>query len=405
MTSYIHYVKNESAGDVLAVVLSPELDMSFDLVLGAGNHVQYDELLGAGAVAVPRAEDAATFADNRIKLRVGGSWFSIYECGGKVRCKAGDDFDKDAPEIPGRSGYPTIALVVDKDGKPQTEVYKMLSGTGLAHASWVTVAQGLYGVGDNHNLIEKLASSGVDYGPWRDMGAPPAGLAGPMSAVSWVAQRYSIYVLGLDGIMYERAWLTSRWENWIIHTPPRDTSIKGIASVSWVAGQYAVYVTTDTGDLFEKYWKLDHWEDWGTLGQPSTARLLGPVTAVCWSGSRYGVYALGDDGNVWQKWWATSWSGWDSIGAPEGVSLVSLASVCMDDRIYVVAAVGSDKNLWVRRYKHGWYDWEKIGAPASGLAGAVTAGYDGNAYTYYALGEDGVLYMFKKGAWAEVNAS
>jgi hypothetical protein len=164
-----------------------------------------------------------------------------------------------------------------------------------------------------------------------------------------------------------------------------------------------VYVTTNTGDVYEKYWRVDHWDDWGHLGRPTTARLLGPITAVCWSGSRYGIYAIGDDGNVWQKWWATSWSGWDSIGAPKDVQLISLSSACLSDRVYVIAGIGSDKNLWVRRYQRGWYDWEKIGAPASGLDGPIAVGYDSGAYTYYARGADGVLYGYYSGGWHVIN--
>lgn len=408
MTSYIHQVTNKSGRDIHVVVLSPSLQMSYDLVLGAGEHVQYDKLLGPGAAPVPRAEDAGQFDANRIKLRIGANWFSIYECKAKVRVAKGAAFDVNAPEIAGQSAYPTIELVIAADESIHAEIYPMLRGSGLAYAYWTTASDGLYGVGDDGNLIQKVSTSFAEWQPWSDLGKPPAGLAGPVTAVSWVAQRYSVYALGTDGMMYERSWLTSRWEQWMIHAPPPQVTLAGLSAVSWIAGQYAVYATGTNGNLYEKFWKVDHWVDWSFLGRPADTALTGPITAVSWSSSRYGIYALGEDGNVWQKWWATSWSDWESIGKPPGdVTIKTLSSVCLSDRCYVVAAVCSDKSLWVRRYQRGWYDWEKIGSPGPGLDGPLAAGmYSYANYVYYARAADGALYYHEpKWGWHLVDGS
>lgn len=408
MTTYIHQVTNKSQQEIHVIVLSASLDKSYDVVLGPGEIVQYDKLLHVGGAPVPRAESAGDFEKNRIKLRIGTNWFAIYECQTKVRLVAGDTFNASAEAIPGEATYPTIELVIGSDGTVRADIYSIVRGDVLAAVGWTALGQvGLYGIGDEQNLVEKAFTT--SWGPWTDLGKPPAGLAGPLTGVSWVAGRYAIYALGTDGTMYERAWLTNRWEGWIIHNPPPQASITGLASVSWIAGRYAVYAVTNMGDIQQKFWNTDHWEDWSNLGHPpDNVRLTGLVTAVCWSGSRFGIYALGNDGQIWQKWWATSWSDWESIGTPPGVTIKSLSSSSGVDRNYSVSAVGSDGKLWVRRYKYGWYDWELYGDPGVALDGPVAdfanvSDPNYNFYNYFTRGKDGAIYCLYNGKWRQLD--
>jgi hypothetical protein len=394
MTSYIHKVANEGSNEAHLIVLSPALQVSYDLVLGPGEQVQYDKLLDAGAAPIPVAENQATFDTSRIKLRIGSVWFSIYECQGSVRCVKGDTFDANAAKIAGQASYPTIKLVITSDGV-RADYYQMIKGSGLVVATWMTASSGVYGVGDQDNLLQKLFNG--SWQPWQDLKKPPAGLAGPVAAVCWLAQRYSIFALGKDGNLYELSWLTGYWNSWQVLLAP-DSPIVGVSAVSWITDQYAIYVTTQSGNVYVKYFQ-NGYSDWQNFGSPTGVNLTGPITAVSWSSSRYGVYALGSDGTVWQKWWAPGgWSGWEATGAPPAsVTIKSLSSAYQSDRVYVIAAIGSDGNLWVHRYKRGWYDWETYKQPkTTPLNGVIAAAADfqGTEYDYLAIGNDGAMYMY-----------
>ena len=343
MTSYIHKVANEGSNEAHLIVLSPALQVSYDVVLGPGDQVRYDHLLDAGAAPIPIAENQESFENSRIMLRIGSVWFSIYECQGSVRCVKGDTFDANAAKIDGHSKYPAIKLVITNDGV-RADYYQIIRGSGLVVATWMTAAAGVYGVGDEENLLQKVFN-GSNWQPWQSLKKPPAGLAGPVAAVCWLAQRYSIFALGKDGNLYELSWLTGYWNSWQAHLAP-SSPIIGVSAVSWIADQYQIFVTTQSGNIYAKTFD-NGYSDWVNFGAPSSATLTGPITAVSWSGSRYGVYALGSDGAVWQKWWApTGWSGWEATGSPPApVTVKSLSSIFQSDRTYVVAAVGSDGNL------------------------------------------------------------
>jgi hypothetical protein len=395
MTSYIHKVANEGSNEAHLIVLSPALQVSYDVVLGPGEEVRYDKLLDAGAAPVPVAENKESFDTSRIKLRIGSVWFSIYECQGTIRCVKGDTFDVKAANIAGHASFPTIKLVITND-EARADYYQIIRGSGLVVASWMTISAGVYGVGDEDNLLQKYWN-GSGWQPWQDLKKPPAGLAGPVAAVCWLAQRYSIFALGKDGSLYELSWLTGYWNQWQVHLAP-DSPIVGVSAVSWIADQYAIFVTTKSGNIYVKYFN-NGYSNWQNFGSPSGVSLAGPITAVSWSSSRYGVYALGSDGAVWQKWWAPGgYSGWEATGAPAApVTIKSLSSVYQRDRVYVIAAIGSDGNLWVHRYKHGWYDWQTYKQPkTTALNGVVAAGGDFGVieYDYLALGTDGAMYMY-----------
>jgi hypothetical protein len=403
MPFYIHQVNNKSGQEIHLIALSSNYTVSYDLVLGPGEVVKYDKLLRAGGLPVPAAGDERTFEAQRIMVRVGAAWFSLFEDKARVRFVKGESYQANALPVNGRSDYPTIELVIGADGTFTAEIYSIVLGPDLACATWALSRTGLYGVGDINNLIQKTFIMGT-WGAWGDLETPPhVALAGPLTAVCWNVGRYGMYAAGADGKLYSLLWLTSGWEPWGEFPSLPKGKAAGLAAASWISGRYGVYAVSSEGNLYERYWTTDHWVGWNDHQQPGNVRLKGPVTAVSYSGSRVAIYAYGSDGNVWQKWWAVSWSGWESIGAPSGLTIKSLSSASAVDRNYVVAAICSDNRLWVRRYKYGWYDWETYdtppGVPLDGPLTIVASPTDPSYYfyVYYARGRDGAIYQYYGG--------
>ncbi len=406
MNNYIHRVTNQSRNYVQLIVLHKSDRLSYDLVLGPDQSVDYASLYGAASAPVPVADSAADFADAHIWLRVGDRVSALYARGGKVRHAADGRFDERAPSLGGFAGPGPIALVVGPEGGVAGELVRFATGPQIAAVAWANSRYALYGTNQRDGTLVQKAYLTAHWAPWESLGKPAAGLAGPIAAASWADFRYSVYALGSDGLLYEKAWLTDRWEEWMQHASPDGVALRDFAAVKWETGRYGIYAVGNNGDLYQRWWGLNQWHPWENLGRPDPIGLAGAITAVSWSGYRYGVYALGTDGQVWQKWYGSGWSGWESVGRPDS-PLRTLASTSWSDRQYAIAGVCQDGNLWCREYRHAWSPWKNLGKPeASPLAGpACAVSWRLGAYAYYAQGEDGLLYELYEGHWRALDAS
>jgi repeat uncharacterized protein DUF346 len=110
------------------------------------------------------------------------------------------------------------------------------------------------------------------------------------------------------------------------------------AGASWGTTETEVWAIRD-GQLFDRYWDGTSWHGWESLGAPDGVRLTGQPAAAARDADRIDVFAVGDDGSLWHRWWdGTRWVAWERVPTPSGADAVSAAWVGRRLDVYVRAA-------------------------------------------------------------------
>jgi hypothetical protein len=111
------------------------------------------------------------------------------------------------------------------------------------------------------------------------------------------------------------------------------------------------------------------WNGWVEHGRPTAARLLPRVAVSRNSDGRLEAFALAEDGNLWHVWQHSangSWSAWQSLSRPGGVTIGrELAAVANPDGRLEVFSPDSNGNIWhlYQQDSGGWSSWKRIDAP------------------------------------------
>src|SRR5919197_1243718 len=112
------------------------------------------------------------------------------------------------------------------------------------------------------------------------------------------------------------------------------------------------------------------WSGWGVLGAPPGGVAPRFLVAGRNADGRLELFVLGTAGDLWHIWQqpapAGGWSGWDSLGAPPGTALISLALGRNADGRLEAVAVATDGALWHTwqvSQNSGWRGWGSLGAP------------------------------------------
>ena len=111
------------------------------------------------------------------------------------------------------------------------------------------------------------------------------------------------------------------------------------------------------------------WSGWGSLGAPSGATLVSNVTVGYNPGGNEELFALDSQGNVWHDYFntTTGWSGWGSLGAPSSATLTDDVAVGTNSSgNEELFALGSDGSVWHDFFNTttGWSGWGSLGAPS-----------------------------------------
>jgi hypothetical protein len=187
-----------------------------------------------------------------------------------------------------------------------------------------------------------------------------------------------------------------RWSSWEPHAGLVDS---GLDVASWAPNRLDVFGRDSAGQLLHKSWDGTTWSGWESLGAPATpagTRLTSDPAAVSWGNNRIDVFARGADDALWTKVWdGTNWSNWIALGAPtapgggapaitSGPDATSWAVGRLD-----VAVLGPDNAVYHRWYESGWSAWERHeGAMASGPS---TISWGSGRLDLFAMGTDNTL--------------
>ena len=146
---------------------------------------------------------------------------------------------------------------------------------------------------------------------------PPKGveLAGPLTALAWVNDRYGVYALATDGNVYQRWYAPLSWSSWESIGAPSGPKLTSLSSVCWAPYRYGLYGLDAGGTVHQKWYSPEQgWSNWESLGRPEGKTLVGQVAAVSWAQYRYGIYAFDEGGSLYQRWFApSSWSDWERL--------------------------------------------------------------------------------------------
>ncbi len=140
-------------------------------------------------------------------------------------------------------------------------------------------------------------------------------------------------------------------------------------------------------------------QPWSSWTSPGGLVASGTGPAVCSSNSsRLDLFVQGTDGQLYEKYTTnggSSWTSWQSLGAPLGGKLTSSpAATSPASGVINVFVRGSDGALWQRTTTNGgasWSAWASIGGQlASGTGPAVCS--QGSSLDVFVQGTDHILY-------------
>jgi hypothetical protein len=197
---------------------------------------------------------------------------------------------------------------------------------------------------------------------WDSLGKPSTlDLGFPMAAKN-ADGRIEVFTVG-NGALWHR-WQTapggSWYPSWFSSGQP-SLSIPisiGVTALSQNADGRLEIFAVGTDGAFWHLWQTTPngtWSAWDRLGKPGTVEFSPPPTIGRNQDGRLEPLLIGNDGALWHLWQTSpgsTWSGWDSLGAPSSVGLtlysVPAVSANADGRLEVFAL--SDGNtLW-----HAW---------------------------------------------------
>ena len=211
---------------------------------------------------------------------------------------------------------------------------------------------------DNHLYWKHSVDNGTNWGPSMDLGgiltSAPA-VTSPSTGVM------DVFVRGTDGAVWWDHYnaTTSKWSGW---STPLGGSLGGLtpvnrapAACSWGTDRLDVFVQGMDGALWHKAWTGTSWSGWQSLGGKLTSGPAATATAP----NQIGVFVRGTDGAVWYTHYPSTSSGWDnwtSVGGQVYAGTSPAASNFGANRIDWFV-MGTDQGLY-----HSWKAWTAGGA-------------------------------------------
>jgi hypothetical protein len=177
----------------------------------------------------------------------------------------------------------------------------------------------------------------------------------------------------------EQKWYTlgpNTWSGWLSLGTPAGTMLVGdpLVTNTGITGNENVFVAGANGSLYEIWYtpSAHAWSGWLSLGAPSGTTLVGEPFVLKSVTGNENVFMRAANGNLYEIWYtpsANAWSGWFSLGAPSettvaGDPYVNISSATGNENVFVRAANGSLYQLWYTPSVHAWSGWQSFGAPS-----------------------------------------
>jgi hypothetical protein len=177
----------------------------------------------------------------------------------------------------------------------------------------------------------------------------------------------------------EQKWYTlgpNAWSGWLSLGAPAGTALAGdpLVTNTGITGNENVFVAGANGSLYEIWYtpSAHAWSGWLSLGAPSGTTLVGEPFVLKSVTGNENVFMRGANGSLYEIWYTPSahaWSGWLSLGAPSGTTVagdpyVNISSVTGNENVFVRAANGSLYQIWYTPSVHAWSGWQSFGAPS-----------------------------------------
>jgi hypothetical protein len=254
-----------------------------------------------------------------------------------------------------------------------------------------------------------------DWSAWASLGAPPAQFLGATAVGRNADGRLEVFA---------RVGLMSSGELWHIWQAPAGgwstwSNLGGGVGAHVLAvspnqdGRLEVFAVTSVGTL-ETIWQTTPnggWSGWADLGTPGGVSLTASLAIELNSNGTLEVFAVATDGALWHLWQTTpngSWSGWNGLGTPPGLTLGALAiGINQDGRLEVFAiAQNALWHRWQLTPGGAWSGWSTLGAPAgvaSLTAPTVARNADGRLEVFAFGINDAVWHLWQTspgGAWS-----
>ncbi len=136
-----------------------------------------------------------------------------------------------------------------------------------------------------------------------------------IAAISWGPYRLDLFVRGIDGGVFHKAWDNGRWHPSQTGWEALGGEIVGAPAVaSWGPNRLDIVALAPDARVFHKAWDNGRWHpsptNWesigGTAGLPSIAS---------WGPNRIDVFAMGSNFDAFHiAWIGTEWSDWEALG-------------------------------------------------------------------------------------------
>jgi hypothetical protein len=251
----------------------------------------------------PAAHTAVSWGKDRLDIFVRGTDGAVYH-------KAWDGkawFPSDQPDGWNLIGGSTIgAPVAVSWGKDRLDLFVRGTDNGIYHKAW--------------DGMQWFPSDAAD--AWNNIGGQTTDNP---AVVSWGKDRLDVFVRGMDGAIYHKAWDRDHWfpsDDPNIWERIGGATIGEPVAVSWGENRLDLFVRGTNGGIFHKAWDTDQWfpsdkeDGWDNLG----GMTKGTPSVVSWEKGRLDICACGLDMRLYQKAWANNQ--WFPSGDPNDWKLI-----------------------------------------------------------------------------------
>lgn len=183
----------------------------------------------------------------------------------------------------------------------------------------------------------------------------------PAPASGWVARAWRFGQVNSSPQPY--------WHNWQMFSDRLITSTPTVTT--WGRGRLDVFARDDNMQLIHRWLIGSSWSNWESLGAPAGYMASAPA-AVAWAGGRIDIFAKGIDMTLWHKWYDNGqWYNWESLG---GLLTSAPAVASWGPGRLDVFARGLSGDLIHKWFSSGWSSWESLGGYLTTDPAAVSWG-------------------------------
>lgn len=253
---------------------------------------------------------------------------------------------------------------------PGSEPYKAIAvrfGHGSDGNVWVTIMNGISGTGGSGDLSLGPLPAGVV--------EDSVDIAAGTNAQG----NLEVFVVGTDGQVYHDYGLSGgigSWGGWSTLGAPASAIVGDVARGVNSPGNQELFVRSEDGNVYHRFATPgagSGWSGWDSLGQPA-AGSAGDVFVGRNSLNNQELFLIGNDGVLYHDFATpgrgSGWNGWDPMSPlPNSVDFESDVAVGINyvgnQEVYVI---GADGNLYhdyaTPGVGSGWSGFSSLGAPA-----------------------------------------